>query len=150
MIYAWKSGSRQKVSAQIAGEVCAELERKGGLNASNLVDVSRPEDAPLHGEFEWDDSIAAEEFRKSQARNLISHLIVVSDVEAAEPVRAFFNVSEETPTYDSFKTVIENEDKYEQLKRRAIKELVAIQRRYAMINGMGELSAVIKHLQESA
>lgn len=150
MIYAWKSGSRQKVSADIAGAVCHELEKEGRLDAQTLVDVSRAEDAPLHKEFEWDDAIAAEEFRKKQARDIISHLIVVAEDSAAQPVRAFFNVSEDTPTYDSFETVIKSETKYEQLKARAIKELIAIQKRYAMINGMGELSAVIEHLRETA
>lgn len=150
MVYAWKSGTRAKVSADIAGAVCSQLEQEGRLTASDLVDVSRPEEAPLHSEFEWQDDIAAEEFRKYQARNLISHLIVVSEKEATVPVRAFFNVSEEEPNYDSFQTVVQSPDKYQQLKQRAIKELIAFQKRYSMIEGLKGLSAIIDKLLDAS
>ena len=149
MVFAWKSGSRAKVSADIAGAICSQLEQEGRLTASELVEVSRPEDAPLHGEFEWHDHVAAEEWRKYQARNLISHLIVVSDDTATMPVRAFFNVSEERPQYDSFQTVVRDQDKYQQLKERAVKELIAIQNRYSMIEGLEGLSVIIEKLQAS-
>ena len=52
--YTWLAGSRHKVDAEVAGRVCEELERNGGLTAERLVEASRPEDAPLHKEFEWD------------------------------------------------------------------------------------------------
>ena len=58
MVYKWDKGSRFSVSAQVAGEVCEELEKKGELTAKNLVDVSRPEDAPLHKCFNWNDEEA--------------------------------------------------------------------------------------------
>jgi len=36
-----------------------------------VVDESRPEDAPLHSRFEWDDEVAGEAFRRQQAAQMI-------------------------------------------------------------------------------
>lgn len=90
MIYQWKPGSRFKVDANTAGAVCGQLEAAGNLSAKSLLDASRPEDAPLHSEFEWNDSIAAEKFREGQARNIINHLVVRLDEKPDTPVRGFF------------------------------------------------------------
>lgn len=139
-----------KVSAEIAGNVCAELEKGGMLTASNLVNVSRPENAPLHGAFEWDDSVAAERFRETQARDIMGHLIIVEDDKPVEPIRAFFNVSEVDPNYYSAAVVISEADKYEQLKQRVIRELTAIQRRYSMVKGMSAIDTVIKQIREAS
>ena len=59
MVYQWKEGARISFPAQIAGRVCAALEEQNALTAQRLVDESRPEDAPLHAAFEWNDTIAA-------------------------------------------------------------------------------------------
>ena len=58
--YVWAEGFQHKTDASVVAKVTTELEAKNMLTAHNLVDVSRPEDAPLHGEFEWNDEIAAE------------------------------------------------------------------------------------------
>lgn len=43
----------------------------GRLKPEWVVDAARPEDSPLHDYFTWDDTLAAEERRKDQARPLI-------------------------------------------------------------------------------
>lgn len=43
--YRWASGSRHRVSADIAGEVCDRLAKENNLSAQTLVDVSRDEKA---------------------------------------------------------------------------------------------------------
>jgi hypothetical protein len=63
MVYKWKDAARLKTDAQTAGEICEKLEKNGGLTAKRLADESRPEDAPLHKEFEWNDATAAEAYR---------------------------------------------------------------------------------------
>lgn len=83
--YSWARGSGgHKVSAQVAGEVCAGLEERNQLTPGNLVDVSRPDEAPLHGEFEWDDTVAAERYRETQARHVIRSIVVVREMPARE------------------------------------------------------------------
>jgi hypothetical protein len=91
-MYQWQKGYRAHVPAEVAAE---ELERirdqHGKIEASTVVDLSRPDDAPLHPEFEWDDSRAAEEYRRDQARHMIRSIRVVRQADE-EPIRQYVNV----------------------------------------------------------
>jgi hypothetical protein len=97
--YQWRRGSRFKIKA---GAAAAELERiralhEGIVTPQAVVDASRPENAPLHREFEWRDDVAAERFRQEQARKMIGALMVVltdpRDVSVSvEPTRVFIPV----------------------------------------------------------
>jgi len=148
MIYKWKEGSHHKVSAQIAGEVCADLEERGELTAENLVDVSRPEEAPLHGEFEWDDDIAAELYRKTQASAIIRHIAVKT--EEKTPLRAFFNLEVKAKEYESIQTIIRQEDKYSALLATALMELEAFKRKYQMLSELQDVFDAIMTAQKNA
>ena len=87
--YRFKMQGMHKVSAELAGQVCQSLsDSPEGLTAKRLVDVSRDESAPLHAEFEWDDSVAGEKYREEQARKIIQHLIIVrSDIETEREIK---------------------------------------------------------------
>lgn len=148
MTYKWKEGSQHKVSAQIAGEVCAELEERGELNAQNLVDVSRPEDAPLHDEFEWDDDVAAELYRKTQAGSIIRHLAV--NTESKAPVRAFFNLEIRSNQFESIQAIIREEDKYSKLLKQALNELEAFQRKYQILTELQEIFDAITVVKQKS
>lgn len=77
--YRFKKGSVHKVSAEVAGRVCQELsDTPEGLTPKRLVDASRAPDAPMHNEFEWDDTVAGEKYREEQARKVIQHIVVVT------------------------------------------------------------------------
>jgi hypothetical protein len=73
------------ITPEIAGK---ELERiydkHGALRAQIVVDEARPDDAPLHPAFEWDDLVAAEYYRREQARSLIKTVQVVREDESDE------------------------------------------------------------------
>lgn len=51
-------------------------EEHGELTPGLILDLARDPHHPLHAKFEWDDSIAAEKFRKSQARAIIREVKV--------------------------------------------------------------------------
>ncbi len=55
------------------------LKRDGGVQASVVVKEARPKRAPLHDEFEWDDSLAGQQYRLGQARRLIRVTPYVED-----------------------------------------------------------------------
>ena len=77
-----------------ADQAAHELERirkKFGLTPRNVVEQSRPDDSPLHGCFEWDDSAAAERYREGQARTIIRAVIQVEGENAA-PI--FYHIHE--------------------------------------------------------
>lgn len=142
------------MNAQIAGEECEKLERDGRLTPSNLVDASRPDDAPLHDEFEWDDTIAAESFRKVQASSIIRHVVVVThpkkDVESE--VRKYVPVQYHDDDENKrkskyvcvFKALTEPETR-EMVLRRAMNELEAFRRKYS---DLMELSVVIEAINQ--
>jgi hypothetical protein len=48
-----------------------ELEHDGRLQPSDVLADARNPTSPLHSHFEWDDGLAAERYRLSQARSLI-------------------------------------------------------------------------------
>lgn len=146
MIYKWKNFS-YKTSADIAGEVCEELDRTVGLTPENLVDASRPEDAPLHDEFEWDDLAAAEEYRRVQARLLINNLSIVIEENKQEPVRAFFSLQcgfrKNSGTYESTITIMGDKEKREKLLDNAKKELEAFKKKYQMLSELANVFEAI-------
>ena len=93
--YSFKPGARIKggVDAQTVGETLHQIaEEEGGITPAVVVNVSRPEDAPLHPCFTWDDAVAAEEHRKSEARNLV-RVVRVEPTEEQAPVPAFVNIT---------------------------------------------------------
>jgi len=62
-------------------------QRDGVLIPAVVVDEARPEDAPLHPSFTWDDGIAAEEWRRQEARRIIRlHRIVIEPSGVTEIV----------------------------------------------------------------
>lgn len=95
MGYEYKRG--QSVAGLSAGEVGAELERirseRGDLTSKAVVEESRPDEAVLHDNFEWDDPKAAELYREQQARSII-HSVLVTDESApdAPKPQAFISV----------------------------------------------------------
>lgn len=145
MVYQWKMSGLHKVSAQTAGEVCEQLDAEGRLTAEALVEASRPEDAPLHKEFEWNDSVAAEEWRKQQARMIINALVVCA-APSAEPVRAYFKVSA-APKYESLQAIVTTPDKYSQLLKQALGELAAFQRKYRSLKELDPVFAAFEQLR---
>lgn len=147
MIYEWKSGFHHKVKPEVAGAVFEELEKEKGLTAQTLVDASRPEDAPLHREFEWEDSIAAEKYREQQARVLIAHLTVrMEEVKEAPPTRAYVSLKDDTSKYEHIATVLADTKKTDALFDVAMKELIAFKTKYANLKQFAEVFAAIDKL----
>ena len=144
MIYTWRPGSRHKVPASVAAAECERLEAEGRLTAETLVDENREEGTPLHEEFEWRDDVAAEEWRKQQARMIINALVVVS--EEHEPVRAFVNLVQRSPEYTSVHTAVQRSDTRELLIRNALLELKAFQRKYQNLTEFASLFAEIEKI----
>ena len=142
-IYKWKPGAHVRGSAQAAGDECARLEAEGRLTPRELVDESRPEDAPLHHCFEWNDDVAAEKWREAQAGHIIRCVEVVRE-DMSQPVRAFTPVivtPDEARVYRSVEAVMVTADGRRAMLDDAKRELAAFKRKYA---GLKELAAVIE------
>ena len=147
MVYQWKPEARVKVDAQIAGE---ELERirvrnNGRLDSRGVLEASRPSDAPLHGEFEWDDAAAAEQYRVQQAGYLIRMIAVeVDQAERSEPMRAFVSVVREADrSYTSIQHALSDTELRAQVLSQAWSELEAWRKRHAELIELAKVFAVI-------
>lgn len=146
MVYQWKSESRIKANAEAAGKQFEELAETVGLTAETVLDANRPEDAPLHNEFEWRDDIAEEEWRKQQARHLINCICyTVDNHDSNEQVRAFFTTPE-TNGYESLETILTVENKYNSLLVKALQELSAFERKYSTIKELKPVFDAIKEV----
>lgn len=147
MVFEWKPGSRYKVDANIAGTVCEQLEAEGNLSAKSLLDVSRPEDAPLHSVFEWDDAIAAEAYRETQAGGIIRNLVIrVDENPETEPVRGFFKISTTETSYTNVNTILVKPNLRQQLLKKALAEMTAFQKKYS---SLCELASVFSAMQDA-
>lgn len=150
MVYQWKIS--QPVSAETAGKEFERLEQKHGHISPELVlDESRNEEAPLHGCFEWDDSIAAEKYRINQAGMLIRNLTVIIDEhEQTEPVRAYINVVPEAParrgTFVNISSALQDEDMRDITLKAALRELEQFQKKYKNLNELASILSEIKKL----
>lgn len=145
MIYKWKLPGLIPVDAQVAGE---ELQRiyheKGTLNPVDIVDESRDSAAPLHPCFEWDDVVAAEKYRQTQAQMIVRSIVTIQESDKKEPqeVRAFVHVQE---SYHPISVVIGSKEQMEELLASALSELKAFQRKY---NSLVELSLVFDAIEK--
>ena len=148
MVYSFKTGAHIRADAQAAGEMCERLAEEGRLTAKNLVEENRPEDAPLHGAFEWDNDEAAERWREHQARHIIGCLVVKP--EKREPTRAFFNIVRSEPTYSHIESILQSANDTENLLRTAFSELSAFQKKYFMLKELAGVFEAISDAEKGA
>lgn len=162
MYYQFKEGFRPGKLTLSPDEANAELERirtaRGAITAPVVVEESRPETAPLHAYFEWDDAKAGEEYRISQARRLVRAIVVVETPN--EPrhsaylhVPASVTVSEEEESgrhfgrYEPVNYVIERPNLLAQalgaLKRNADGCFAAIREVEILIRRSGAVNATV-------
>lgn len=163
--YKYKTGSTHRVSASIAGPICQKLHDKNILTPKNLVEEARPEDSPLHPEFDWDDSIAAEKWREEQARQVIKNIILYqSDIQTEREVvleeirdenivdsnnvlksndRAFVSTGERNHRYVPIAVALTNEEWKANLLKAAKKDMQAFIMKY---HRLAELKDIIDNM----
>lgn len=147
MVYSWKPGAHIKVSADVAGAMCKELADTGGLTARRLLDANRPEDAPLHDAFEWDDGVAAELYREDQARHIINCLCVKA--EGREPVRKYFNICRADSEYKDIDVIVKSKDDVARLHATVLNELIAIKKKYQYVTEFSPVWDAIEKVEVS-
>ena len=145
MTYQWRPKAQVRASAQVAGEQMERLSETVGLSPQTLLDANRSPDAPLHGEFEWNNETAAEKYRLTQASYLIRS-IAVQKTEDREggTVRAFFKVYDDETTYRSIAAIFEDRQSRDALLLRAIRELQAYKKKY---ESLSELAPIFDALE---
>ena len=125
-----------------ANLVYSELETIADKTPQNIVDfASEHPESELYKCFTWDDTKAANEWRKYEARQVV-RLLVFEDEETNEPtkIRVLQKASE---SYEPVKLIVRNKDEYERLLERAYAELSAFKERYKSLVELEQLLELI-------
>lgn len=153
MAISWVKGSCFKAKAEVAKQVMDELAAEGRLSPAELVEVSRPKDAPLHQDFfDLNDKQAAQKYREYRATVMIASIVVTQDKEEeAKPVRAFFNIERGTHEYIPTEIIMSDDAKKERLLDIAKRELVSFRSKYISLTELaGVMNAIDELMHEPA
>lgn len=113
-----------------------------------IVDFARnnPE-SELHKCFDWDDEIAAEKWRKQQARIIVCNLVIEKredDVPTGNVYRVI-QENREAKAYQPAVFILNKPEEYEMLLTQAKKELESFKNRYQKIV---ELETIIRDIED--
>jgi len=94
--YSWTRN--YTVDPQVVGEI---VQRLPSRTADSLLKEARKASSPIHSQFEWDDTKAAQQYRLVQARCMIASLRVevVSVDQKVQKVTAFVRNADRTGSY---------------------------------------------------
>ena len=152
MVYKW-NGVAYSVPATVVGKHFEKIEKKyGEVNSQNVLESARSEKSPIHNLFEWDDSVAAEQYRLNQAGLLIRNLQVEVESDERENIvcRAYVNVSEQKMgSYVRVDTAFQSEDTKEIVIRQALQELKAFEKKYQNLMELAEVFSAIDTVMEN-
>lgn len=147
--YKWRFS--HGVPADVVGDVISGIEsRDGVVTKRSFLEESRPEDAPTHNCFEWNDSEAAEKWRLWQAGQIIRDLVVtvVSDDEEQVSTPMFVNVEESRrneAVFISTETAMLDDEQRKKVLANALKELKIFKDKYSKLK---ELQGIFQAIEE--
>lgn len=156
----WKQGTQHKVEPEAAYKVVMDVRKKnnGEASADDIVKAATPKRNPLHPEFEWDDATAGHEYRLTQARAIVRHLVEVrKDTKTSRPQRIFevVRVPQKVDSegkrqrvksvYRTVEDIMADPDMRSELLGRALRELISIRNRY---RDLQELAVVLRAIDE--
>lgn len=156
MQYKWKRNPKGKVDAQVAGEYIEEIkEKRGGITPQLLVEEAKKKRSPIHNCFEWDNSMAAEQFRIVQAREILRFLVVVIESETENDeeiyVRGFIApLEKEEDSQTSYLTISEvmaDEDLDKAYKQQILGELKAIKHKSKSYDEFSRVNRAIEEIK---
>ena len=143
-------------SKKVVGFIRNLADDDGLIKPERVVEAARPKTSPIHDQFEWDNSAAAEKYRLLQASELIRVSVEIIDCGGnRDPVmvRAFTSLTTERGVSGGYRAtvqVLSNKQMREQMLADAIAELLAFERRYAILKELAEVFAASRKLRKTA
>jgi len=131
-----------KAKAQEIGEALAKIseQEKGRLNPKAIVDAARSNRHVLHKHFEWDDGLAAEQYRLVQARDIVASIHIEHEETENGVARAFLSIRDKDGvSYRTLDEVIGSADLQSKVLASAERDLLAFESRYRSLNDICEL-----------
>lgn len=133
-------------------KVIAELKRiaseNGGLlQPETVVQEARPASSPLHSRFEWDNTVAGQQYRIWQARHLIRISVEVL-AGTKESMNVFVSLSpdrnKESGGYRVLTDVLTDKQMRLQMLHDALEELELFREKYKRLKELSEIFSAIK------
>lgn len=149
-ILGFRFQSRSQLTGKKAKQVANalyEIELRSGLNADSVLDAARERSSILHDLFDWDDTVAAEKWRRQQAANLVRSVHVIyeeSDTGNRRESRAFMSVEREEREYLRVETVMTDQNLRDQVLQRALAEAEQWRKRYEDMRELAEVFSAIE------
>ena len=151
MVYKWKDGTyiSSQVKPEIAGK-CIEkiIKKKGKVTPASLLDEAKHDKHPLHDYFEWNNTIAAEKYRRVQAGYLIRHITIESKAGEDNPVsiRAFISVMSDNNKkhFTTITSAMKDPALRNQVLQKAMEDLVVWEKRYKDLKEFSSVFEAIK------
>ena len=153
----WKRGVPHRgIDPQQAYEAVEEIRREiGSVTDDAVVDAARPPEHTLHGWFEWDDTAAAKEYRRRQARSLVASLEVVYKEAPEVKTRAYQVMrreavtSQERTVYSTTEEVLRDSAARDRLIADAIRAAMDFRRRFKILHEMEQVIEAIDKAVEA-
>ncbi len=118
----------------------------GRILPERVVEAARDESSPLHNQFEWNDSEAAQRYRIEQARSLL-RVCVTMLPGTNEQIRAFVSLSHEDG-YRSTGAVMVNSDHRSQLLEDARNDMRMFESKYKHLSEVSDVISAMKRSQQ--
>lgn len=141
----WKQGFDFMFNGADAQKVAEEISAIGETpTTQQIVDAGRNPDSELHKCFEWDNDVAAEKYRLTQARYIVRNLVIEeSEIPTERPEIRFFYKPKGSTGYRETRKIVRDEDEYRNLLERAYSELRAFKAKYSMLTELNEIFELI-------
>ena len=122
-------------------------QNNGMLLPSDVVEAARPETSPIHSRFEWDDGHAAEQYRLTQARNLIRIVVDITTHESKDyEVRTYVSLTSDRTGRQGYRLitdVLENKDTRAEMISDAFAELRTFRTKYGQLKELARIFEAI-------
>ena len=145
-----------KENEQLVSELETVRGRNGGiLRAEDVVEFARNDRTALHGQFQWDDSEAAAQYRLEQARKVIRMtLTILPGIGSDRPQPMYVSLLDDRTQpkggYRPFSEVISDDQQRQQLLRQALGEMRTFRRKYEALRALRPLFRAIDKVEERA
>lgn len=147
MKYVWNSGGFKGNATKVGKEIEKLEQKNGDISNKDLLEYAKEnKNSETYKCFEWDDTIAGEAYRLTQASHILSSIsIVVEEKADKEPIRAYVSIkrNDEKKSYKSIIKVLENDEEYKQLLDRAEKDFISYKERYSSLIKLQDLKGII-------
>jgi len=146
MVYEWKYN--MPIKAQVVGEHFEQLEKQQGhITPKIVLESARSETSAIHPCFEWNDDVAAEKYRETQAGLLIRNLtvkMIETGEKQTEPVRAYVSIKQsDSSEFISLQNVLKDDELTQKMLEQAKNELNAFAKKYSALQELSKVFEVI-------